>query len=506
MSQPPNVQLLLKKGIEAAREGQRDEARKFFEQALELDDKNEKAWFWLYSLVDTDEEKRVCLSNVLMLNPNNERAQKAMQQLDEKQRRARADEEIIPGITRRQLMLFGGGGIAIIAVIVGIFVAVTSSRNAQTAAETQAAQIVIALQTDTVLTQAAGTQAAISTLEAQASPTPTATVTSSAPTLPPEFTPTDTPPPQTTATPLPPPVGLSGTIIGWAGRDTARTGFLPIIAFPLDAGRQPSRVGDVSGRNPDISRDGQRVVFTRYFPASFDFGLAEIGITGADERVLSTGLPIIKAQMPSYCANANQIVFSALPTDDRQIDFSGSGAEAYQVYLLNLDLSGQIALQRLTNDRAAYLFPAFSPDCSRVAAVRNDIRGGTPGEDVVVIDLAARTQTSVTADLGAYVESSPRWTPDGRQLVYAAYKAGEPGQNDIYVRPADGSGVPLIPLREPYDEAYPVVSPDGRYIAFASNRTGAYNIFIYDQTSSTLWQVTNTDEEHYPGGWWAPGS
>ncbi len=506
MSEQPNVQLLLKKGIEAAREGQRAEARKYLEQALELDDKNEKAWFWLYTLVDTDEEKRICLSNVLMLDPNNERAQKAMKQLEERKRQARADEEVIPGITRRQLMLFGGGGAALIIVIIAIFVTVTASRNAQIAAETQQAQAVIALQTDTVLTQVAGTQAAIATLEAMVSPTPTATATSAAPTLPPTFTFTPSLPPPVTPTPLPPPAGLSGTIVGWAGRDVSRIGFLPIVLFPLEAGRQPVRLSDVNGRNPDISRDGQRVVFTRYFPATFDFGLAEITTGGSDERILSTGLPIIKAQMPNYCANANQIIFVALPTDDREIDFRSTEAQPFQVYLLNLDLAGPTGLQRLTNDRAAYRFPAFSPDCSRVAAVRNDFRGSSPGEDVVVIDIATRTQTAVTSDLGAYVESSPRWTPDGKQLVYAAYKAGEPNQNDIYVRPADGSGVPLIPLREPYDEIYPVVSPDGRYIAFASNRTGFYNIFIYEQATSTLWQVTNTDEENYPSGWWTPGA
>jgi Flp pilus assembly protein TadD len=40
-----NVQDLLKQGIEAAREGQKAEAREFFQQVIELDEKNERAWF-----------------------------------------------------------------------------------------------------------------------------------------------------------------------------------------------------------------------------------------------------------------------------------------------------------------------------------------------------------------------------------------------------------------------------------------------------------------------------
>src|SRR5690606_38117347 len=98
---------LMREGIEAARAGDKATARDRFEQVTELDENNEKAWFWLASVVESDEEKRVCLNNVLVINPDNERAQQILDRLN---REKAMEEEVIPGIPRRQLMMIAGGG------------------------------------------------------------------------------------------------------------------------------------------------------------------------------------------------------------------------------------------------------------------------------------------------------------------------------------------------------------------------------------------------------------
>jgi hypothetical protein len=41
---------------------------------LEIDQYNEQAWLWLSAVVETPEEQRTCLDNVLTINPNSERA------------------------------------------------------------------------------------------------------------------------------------------------------------------------------------------------------------------------------------------------------------------------------------------------------------------------------------------------------------------------------------------------------------------------------------------------
>jgi tetratricopeptide (TPR) repeat protein len=65
---------LLSAGIAAAKAGRADEARELLARLLELDPDSERAWLWMSDLVP-DDEKIVCLQNVLEINPANELAQ-----------------------------------------------------------------------------------------------------------------------------------------------------------------------------------------------------------------------------------------------------------------------------------------------------------------------------------------------------------------------------------------------------------------------------------------------
>jgi Tol biopolymer transport system component len=175
--------------------------------------------------------------------------------------------------------------------------------------------------------------------------------------------------------------------------------------------------------------------------------------------------------------------------------------------MLNLSVPPDVCpVTRLTNDAATYRYPSVSPDGTRVAVIRNDVNSANPGPDIVVIDTASQTQTPITGDLSTFNEVAPRWTPDGLQLLYAAADRNNPGNNDIILINADGSGtpIPILEVRSDADETFPVPSPDGNYLAFASNRSGFYDIYIFDRASATLWQLTNNEDEDYPGDWWRP--
>jgi Tol biopolymer transport system component len=500
VSEEKDVQSLLRKGIDAAREGNKAEARRYFEQVTELDDKNEKGWFWLASVVDSDEEKRVCLANVLFINPNNERAQKAMQQIEAKERQQKSDEEVIPGVSRRQLMLFGGGGLAAVVLILVVFIAITSSRNAAVAAQTQAAVELMGTSTGVALLQTAQSVAGTETQVALASPTPTLTNTPDRATLPPTFTPTAPPTGQVTATPLPLPSNFSGKIVGWSGFDVTQIGYLPIGVFTGNGQFTPIS-GDTVGRNPDFSGDAQRVIYTRYFNTTFDYGLEVRKVDGTEPQVVSQGIQALKSQMASFCSKSNEVAFVGLPLDIRGVEGGDEPSIPYQVFILNLDTK---EVRRITNDKARYTYPAFSPDCMRIAAVRDELVGVNAGPDVVVLEVPTLTQTPITKDLGNFTESNPKWSPDGSKLVYAAYAKPQPGQpinNDIVITQSNGEGTPTRPVSDPSDDRNPVFSPDGRYIAFSSNRNGAFNIYVLDLTNNGLAQLTNSQVENYPGAW-----
>lgn len=83
----------LKRGVLAYKEGRKDDARRFFEQVIEADEQNEKAWLGLSRVVEDDEERQICLENVLTINPSNETAQKVLSHLTVQQQEAVPDTE-----------------------------------------------------------------------------------------------------------------------------------------------------------------------------------------------------------------------------------------------------------------------------------------------------------------------------------------------------------------------------------------------------------------------------
>ena len=59
---------LVQAGIAALRSGRKVDARFLLGQALEEDPQSEEGWLWLSGAVDTDEERRFCLKQVLSIN------------------------------------------------------------------------------------------------------------------------------------------------------------------------------------------------------------------------------------------------------------------------------------------------------------------------------------------------------------------------------------------------------------------------------------------------------
>lgn len=83
MNAPREFLSLFKAGQEAARNGNNQRAHDLFRRAIEIDPYHEQVWLWLASVVDTDDDRRVCFENVLELNPSNVTAQRQLQKLDQ---------------------------------------------------------------------------------------------------------------------------------------------------------------------------------------------------------------------------------------------------------------------------------------------------------------------------------------------------------------------------------------------------------------------------------------
>lgn len=68
----------LEDAIQAIRMGNLEEGRQILEEILEVDENDEEVWLWLSAVVDSDEDREICLENVLALNPSNRIAQKGV--------------------------------------------------------------------------------------------------------------------------------------------------------------------------------------------------------------------------------------------------------------------------------------------------------------------------------------------------------------------------------------------------------------------------------------------
>jgi hypothetical protein len=85
---------LLDEAISAAKSGDRIKAKDKLTRYLRYDQKNEHAWLWMSSVVDSDRERIFCLTNVLKLNANNKTAKRGLALLGALPPEMRGDLEI----------------------------------------------------------------------------------------------------------------------------------------------------------------------------------------------------------------------------------------------------------------------------------------------------------------------------------------------------------------------------------------------------------------------------
>src|SRR6266550_3118510 len=86
---------------------------------------------------------------------------------------------------------------------------------------------------------------------------------------------------------------------------------------------------------------------------------------------------------------------------------------------------------------------------------------------------------------------SPRWSPDGKWLVFRTDRY-QPGAGDILgIRPGiDTVAVPLVATG--FTENAPAISPNGRWLAYSSNESGPIEVYVvpFPNTADAKWAVS----------------
>ena len=236
----------------------------------------------------------------------------------------------------------------------------------------------------------------------------------------------------------------------------------------LTESRQLTTVGERMG-NPRFSHDGRLVYF---FHSSEDSPSALWSVdmeSGERRRVAMTSGETSLATSPDgrflYLSRVDRHEIVYRYTDLFRFDMR-SGREE------RLTDGARANAVDVSLDGRRLVYPAFRDSSSDLWL--SDSEGGEP-------------RRLLRSEQGEQIYS-PRFGPEGRQVVYSRWRRG--GFRDIEIlNIEDGSVRPITQDR--HLDTSPCFTPDGRWVIFSSDRTGIANLYAYDLRQNSLWQMTN---------------
>ena len=265
----------------------------------------------------------------------------------------------------------------------------------------------------------------------------------------------------------------------------------------------PSRLdGDY---NPAFSPDGQTLAFNRRL------SICTARVSGGDEHCLSSGAQYgwglawapdgrdIVFAKAGWLANAGWLwKISAHGGEPERLQFGQGGTElsirgnrlAYARHELNLNIwrrkldSWRSAgpSDRFISSTRMESGPQFSPDGSKIA-----FESTRSGAYEIWI---CRNDGSDLLQLTHYdsISGTPRWSPNGRQIVFDSRVFGN-GKTDIFVVDSRG-GSPRRLNSATSSAEVPSWSRDGRWIYFASDGSGDWEVWKMLSTGGPAVQIT----------------
>jgi Tol biopolymer transport system component len=477
-----DLQTTLRNGIDAAKRGDRTTARRLLEQVIARDDRNEMAWIWLASVVNTNAERRNALERVLQINPRNSRAREALAKLNEPTGAAAYGEQsrvrdTISRVRQAQNIntstIEGSGGsnlagllllIGLVAAAIIVGVLLLNGFNQNTPEPTA---VVLA-----------PTDAPTSTVTFTPSPSPTPEDRSAAevtrvlaPTLPPTFTPTEPPPASSTPTPTSTPIGLENFPMLYTSLNTgaAQPDLYSLNADGSNDGFLLEGVRDIA-----VSLDGSQIAFIRDIPGSSAIVAAEQPDATEEPTELQPPTPV------DLNATA-EIGLPESPTEapPSEVQTTTSDQLAAEVFVASID-DLENPRQITTLNAADTSSPSFSPDGSLIVFSSS---AGQPDSEIYIVESAGGTPRPLTNN--SVIDREPSFSPVANVIAYTSDQ-DSPGLTEIYTLPLtedgniEGDASPRRITDTSGSNYSPSWSFDGARIVFLGDRTGSGDVYIVD--------------------------
>lgn len=160
----------------------------------------------------------------------------------------------------------------------------------------------------------------------------------------------------------------------------------------------------------------------------------------------------------------------------------------WQIYALNSS-SGQRL--RLTETDSNERTPKWSPD-GRQLVFASDRDGN---REIYVMDIARDRLDNLTQHPAP--DWQPAWSPDGARIAFSSYRDGD---WEVYVINIDGTNLVRLTQHEANDFS-PTWSPDGSRLLFVSRRQGDADLFTIDLDTLELVQLTRSEMDEYDPAW-----
>ena len=160
-----------------------------------------------------------------------------------------------------------------------------------------------------------------------------------------------------------------------------------------------------------------------------------------------------------------------------KLAFVGNASGHKEIYACDYDGHN---MRQITADKSISLLPRWSPDGKKI--MYNSYKDGGPL--LYMRNLHSGAVKKISARSGLNIGAC--WTPDGKRAALTLSRKGNP---DIFTIDLNGKVIKQLTNHWGIDVS-PTFSPDGKKVAFVSNRSGSPQIYVLDLMSGKEERLT----------------